>query len=224
MGSLETESGRFEEEGPQREVTIAAFDIGQTEVTFAEYDLFVNATGRELSDDEGWGRGTRPVIYVNWEDAQAYAAWLSEQTGETYRLPTEAEWEYAARARTSTRYWWGDDVREGEEVYANCDGCGSEWDKKQTAPVGQFSSNVFGLQDTAGNVWEWTQDCWHDNYKDAPSDGQAWEEAAGGDCSGRVLRGGSWILGPRYVRSALRSKFAPDYRGGVIGFRLARTR
>jgi formylglycine-generating enzyme required for sulfatase activity len=138
------------------------FKIGKHEVTFDEYDRFALATGKPLPYDQGWGRGRRPVIYVSWEDANAYTKWLSERTGKRYRLPTEAEWEHAARAATKTDYWWGNEMMKG---IANCDGCGSEWDNKQTAPVGSFKPNPFGLYDTAGNVDEWVQDCWHENYK-----------------------------------------------------------
>jgi formylglycine-generating enzyme required for sulfatase activity len=125
------------------------FAMGRYEVTFDEYDVFARATGREQPADKGWGRGRRPVINISWEGARAYAQWLSEQTGKRYRLPTEAEWEYAARAGTETTYWWGDEVGEN---HANCSSCGSEWDNMQTAPVGSFASNPWGLYDTVGNV------------------------------------------------------------------------
>ncbi len=188
------------------------------EVTFDEYDAFAKATKRKLPEDQGWGRGRRPVINVSWDDAQACAKWLSEQTGKRYRLPSEAEWEYAARAGSKTAYWWGDNIGRGQ---ANCDGCGSQWDNKQTAPVGSFNVNPFGLSDTAGNVWEWLEDCWHENYKGAPSDGRAWKEDDGGQCGRRVLRGGSWGNGPGYLRSSFRNGL---YAGGAnsrLGFRLA---
>lgn len=174
MGSLETEGGRDVDEGPQHGVTIGySFEIGKYAVTFDEYDAFAKATNRTLPVDKGWGRGRQPVINVSFDDAQAYAKWLSDQTGKKYRLPTEAEWEYAARAGTQTWYWWGDDIGRNN---ANCDGCGSQWDNRQTAPVGSFKANAFGLHDTAGNVWEWVQDCWHENYNNAPGDGSAWLE------------------------------------------------
>lgn len=220
MGSQQNKAGRWDFEGPQHEVTINyAFEIGKYEVTFDEYDAFANATKRQLPSDEGWGRGKRPVINVTWNDAQDYVQWLSKQTGKKYRLPTEAEWEYAARAGTQTRYWWGDDIGRNN---ANCDGCGSQWDNKQSAPVGSFKANAFGLHDTAGNVWEWTQDCWHDNYNNAPGDGSAWLEEDGGNCRGRVVRGGSWFSKPRSVRSVFR--YWPDTDGAVSnqGFRIAR--
>jgi formylglycine-generating enzyme required for sulfatase activity len=135
-----------------------------------------------------------------------------------YRLPTEAEWEYAARAGTTTRYWWGDELGKNN---ANCYGCGSQWDGKQTAPVGSFQPNAFGVHDMLGNTWEWVEDCWHENYDDAPKDGSAWGEQQGGDCARRVSRGGAWGLEPRNVRSATRNRDAPDLRDGTVGFRLA---
>ena len=170
------------------------------------------------AEDGGWGRGQRPVINVRWDDAVAYAEWLSEQTGKRYRLPSEAEWEYAARAGTKTPYWWGEEVGVNR---ANCDGCGSQWDNKQTAPLGSFAANPWGLNDTAGNVWEWTQDCWHNSYYNAPDDGSAWLEEYERQCLLRVLRGGSWGGLPGGVRSASRGGGAAGYRRGNIGFRLA---
>lgn len=184
MGSKET-GWDHSDEGPQRLVTIGAFRIGKYEVTFEQYDAFVQATARRPPDDHGWGRGPMPVVDVSWDDAQAYAEWLSLMIGERYRLPTEAEWEYAARAGTDSHYWWGDEVGEGR---ANCETCGSRWDNEQTAPVGSFEANPFGLYDTAGNVHEWVQDC-YGRYMDAPDDGSARERP---DCRDRLLRGGSW--------------------------------
>ncbi|WP_297323885.1 formylglycine-generating enzyme family protein [Nitrosomonas sp.] len=207
MGSPENESGRYSDEGPQHEVTIAyAFEISKYEVTFDEYDAFAKDAKRQLPSDEGWGRGKRPVINVSWKDARDYVQWLSKQTGKKYRLPTEAEWEYAARARTQTAYWWGPDIGKNN---ANCRGCGSEWDGKQTAPADSFNPNTFGLHNTAGNVWEWIEDCSHDNYQGAPADGSAWKEANGGDCGRRVVRGGSWFGDPQLLRSAGRGGAAP---------------
>jgi formylglycine-generating enzyme required for sulfatase activity len=195
------------------------FAMGRYEVTFDEYDVFARLTGGALPADQGRGRGRRPVINVSWKDAVAYAEWLSKQTGKRYRLPTEAEWEYANRAGTETAYWWGDEVGKNR---VNCGGCGSRWDGKQTAPVGSFSPNSWGLHDTAGNVYEWVQDCWHKDYEGAPEDGsKAWGKEGGGDCNRRVIRGGSWSYEPWYVRSAYRSKDVPDLRYGNLGFRLA---
>ncbi len=218
MGS---ENGGKDERPPHMVTISRSFYLGKYEVTQEEFNRFTESTGRELPADEGWGGGVRPVINVSWEDAVAYAEWLSQQTGKRYRLPTEAEWEYAARAGTNTKYWWGDDIQQDGQVWANCDGCGSEWDGKQTAPVGSFEPNGFGISDTAGNVWEWVQDCWHPGYQGAPADGSAWLEADKGDCGRRVIRGGSWGSDPRGLRSADRSGFTPDGRGNGLGFRLA---
>ncbi len=214
MGDLTGKGDK--DELPVHTVTISQpFAMGQTEVSFVEYDQFAKATQRNLPDDQQWGRGNRPVINVSWNDAVAYAQWLSEQTGKPYRLPTEAEWEYAARAGTETEYWWGNEIGNNR---ANCDGCGSPWDNKQTAPVGSFKPNAWGLYDTAGNVWEWVQDCWHDNYTKAPDNGATWQTV---ECGLRVLRGGSWIIYGGDVRSAYRGRSEPGDGGHNIGFRLA---
>ena len=219
-GKFKMGSADYSDEGPQHEVTIAYdFEIGKYPVTFEEYDVFAKATNRQLPDDRGWERDRMPVINVSWHDAQDYVQWLSKQTGKQYRLPTEAEWEYAARAGTQTRYWWGDDIGKNNAV---CIGCGSQWDGEQTAPVGSFKPNPFGLYDTAGNVWEWTRDCWHDNYNNAPVDGSAWLEANGGHCDRRVVRGGSWCDGPQYLRSAIRGGYDTDGASSGVGFRIAR--
>ena len=180
------------------------FAVGVYEVTFEEWDACVSGGGcrRYRPDDEGWGRGRRPVINVSWNDAQAYVRWLSRETGEAYRLLSEAEWEYVARAGTTTRYWWGRWIGRSR---ANCDGCGSRWDGRQTAPVGSFSANPFGLHDVHGNVVEWVEDCYE------------------GVCGRRVLRGGSWFNVPWGLRSAGRYAYAPGHRGDRSGFRVART-
>ncbi len=219
MGSPENDTTRWDNEGPQHEVTIAyAFEIGKYAVTFDEYDVFAKVTGRKLPPDHGWGRGNRPVINVSFEDAQAYVQWLSQETGKQYRLPTEAEWEYVARAGSTTDYWWGDDIGRNNAV---CDGCGSQWDNRQTAPVCSFKPNPFGVYDTAGNVWEWVQDCWHENYDNAPVDGSAWNTANGGDCARRVVRGGSWDYDPQNLRSANRNWNDSDKAYINLGFRIA---
>jgi formylglycine-generating enzyme required for sulfatase activity len=218
MGSPATEKGREDSEGPQHKVAIATpFAVSKFEVTFADWDACVSVGGCPQVSDSGFGRGSRPVINVTWDDAQHYAAWLSKMTGQRYRLLSEAEWEYAARAGSTTAYWWGDEIGIGN---ANCIGCGSKWDKQQTSPVGSFKPNAFGLYDMVGNVWQWSQDCYHDNYIDAPKDGSVW---TGGACNYRVVHGGSWIDKLVYLRSAGRSWFAPDNRVNNLGFRVART-
>jgi formylglycine-generating enzyme required for sulfatase activity len=218
-----------DDELPVHQVTLPSFAIGRSEVTFADYDRFVEATKRELPDDQGWGRGNRPVINVSWPDARAYAVWLSEQTGQLYRLPSEAEWEYAARAGTRTPYALpapdGSDQIAGKAL-ANCNECGSQWDNEQTAPVASFAANAWGLHDLHGNVWEWVQDCEVGkvgNYEQAPADGSARGANDKGECSNMVLRGGGWDGGPDNLRSAFRSWNFPGVAGSGVGFRLART-
>jgi formylglycine-generating enzyme required for sulfatase activity len=219
MGSPLSEKGRDADESPQHPVTISKpFAVSKFDVTFSDWDACVSVGGCPHLDDDGWGRGTRPAINVSWDQAQRYVAWFSTMTGKSYRLLTEAEWEYAARAGTTTAYYWGDDIGTGN---ANCDGCGTQWDNKQTSPVGSFKPNAFGLYDMAGNVFQLVQDCNHDNYEDAPTDGSAW---TGDNCSGRVVRGGSWFNYPQYVRSADRDwNVSADDRLNFIGFRLGRT-
>jgi formylglycine-generating enzyme required for sulfatase activity len=219
MGSPESEEEHVAYEGPQHEVTIAKpFAVGRTEVTFAEWDACVADGACLKMADNGWGRDNRPVINVSWNDAKEYVAWLSKITGKEYRLLTEAEWEYAARAGTTTAYFWGDEIGKGN---ANCAHCGSQGDKEQTAPVGSFKPNAFGLYDMHGNVSEWVEDSWHNNYKDAPVDGNAWPQ--GGDANIRIVRGGSWEVFPQYLRAANRGRFTSDGRSFTLGFRLART-
>jgi len=215
MGAKKDEASARGNEFPQHSVTITRpFAIGRYPVTFDEYDRFCESTDRDKPNDNGWGRGNRPVIIVSWDDAQAYCAWLAEQTGQAYRLPTEAEWEYAARAGTETAYWWGDDIGVNR---TNCADSGSPWSGKQTSPVDSFPANPFGLYDTSGNVWEWVQDRWHDNYQGAPKDGSAWES---GDSSYQAYRGGSWYLHTGNVRCAFRYGNHPNYRYNGLGFRL----
>ncbi|WP_295396722.1 SUMF1/EgtB/PvdO family nonheme iron enzyme [uncultured Thiodictyon sp.] len=181
------------EKGQTHQVCVDAFKIGRHEVTFADYDLFCDATGRAKPADAGWGRDQRPAINIDWQDATAYADWVSQVTGGRYRLPTEAEWEYAARAGTGTDYWWGDAIGQNR---ANCDGCGSRWDNKQTAPVGSFPANPWGLHDTVGNVWEWTCSAY-----DATYGGGEKTCARKNDAAARVLRGGSWLSYARRARA-----------------------
>ena len=206
----------FDVEKPVQEVKIDSFALSKYEVTFEEYDAFTDATGRERADDQGWGRGRRPVIKVSWHDAVAYAEWLSEQTGERYRLPSEAEWEYAARAGTKTAYSWGNDIGRNR---ANCNGCASPLGGLRTTPVGSFAANAWGVHDMHGNVWEWVQDCWNDNYEGTPTDGSAWLL---GNCSVRVMRGGSWFDRPKGLRSAFRNWYSTFIRFNYFGFRVAR--
>lgn len=220
MGSSVIFSGGNSDESPQRQVTIAyAFEISKYEITFNEYDAFAQATNRELPDDNGWGRGKQPVIDVTFNDAQAYVQWLSQQTGKQYRLPTDAEWEYAARAGTQTAYWWGRRIGKNNAV---CIECGSQWDRNQTAPVGSFRPNAFGLYDTSGNVREWIQDCWYIYSQNPPNDGSAWLEKGSGDCDLRVVRGGSWMSLPYNLRSAYRGRSSTDDAYPDLGFRIAR--
>ena len=222
MGKPRTEKG-YADELPQHKVTIAKpFAVSKFDVTFAEWDACVaigSCPQEGRASDGGWGRSTRPVIYVSWDDAQTYVAWLSKMTGKEYRLLTEAEWEYAARAGTHTAYFWGDEVGQGN---ANCKGCGGEWDGQQrTSPVGSFKPNAFGLYDMAGNVFQWVDDCFHENYDGAPSDGSAWIAE---DCKSRTVRGGSWYSdNPLVLRSASRFGVAISDRFNDIGFRVART-
>lgn len=218
---------------PQHRVTIATpFAVSKFELTFAEWDVCAANGGCNgyRPSDASWGREERPVVNVSWDDAQQYVAWLSKVTGKTYRLLTEAEYEYAARAGTATEYPWGDDIGTNN---AQCLGCGSPWDHhEQTAPVGSFAAtgfvgsfapNKFGLHDMVGNVWEWVADCYHPNYNGAPTDGAAWPPASGGGCSNRVVRGGAWNNSPINLRSAGRDYTSPVNRSYHLGFRVART-
>ena len=256
MGSPADEAGRYDNEGPRHEVRIAApFALGAFEVTVEEFGRFVDETDRSMGDScwvydadarewkERSGRSWRnpgftqapahPVACVSWEDARAYARWLSDKTGETYRLPSEAEWEYAARAGTSTARYWGED-ESGQCRHANG---GDSAVKRQygswpwttascddghahTSPVGSFAANPWGLHDVHGNVWEWVVDCWNGSYAGAPSNGSAW---TAGDCSRRVLRGGSWVSKPRNLRAANRNWYSTGLRNVINGFRVSRS-
>ncbi|MFZ1415770.1 MAG: formylglycine-generating enzyme family protein [Defluviicoccus sp.] len=237
MGSPEKEEGRFDDEEPQHKVTIGTpFAIGRYPVTVGEYRKFVEATGHRHEgglrvwtgsewkedaskswQDPGFAQTDRnPVVGVNWRDAVAYCEWLAKETGKPYRLPSEAEWEYAARAGTTTRYSWGDAITEKNANFERKVG--------KTSEVGAYPPNPWGLYDMHGNVWEWVEDVWHENYKGAPVDGSAWTDKEGKDSSrDRVNRGGSWGSYPRYLRSANRFWNVPGSRGGTLGFRLART-
>jgi formylglycine-generating enzyme required for sulfatase activity len=204
------------EEQPAREVVLKAFAIGRFETTFDEYARFARARGRPLPDDAGFGRGNRPVINVSWEDAQAYVRWLSLETSQHYRLPSEAEWEYAARGGSKTRYWWGFAPKTRQAI---CFVCGTRWDNRSTAPVGSLAANAFGLYDTSGNVMEWVQDCFHRNYDGAPRDGSPWLK---GDCSQRMVRGGAFNKPVSSARSTARFQLPVDARFNMLGFRVVR--
>lgn len=204
------------DEGPRHTVKLEAFSISKREITLAEYDRFARATGRRLPFDESWGRGKRPVINVSWHDAVAYTRWLSKETGHKYRLPSEAQWEYAARAGSVYSYWWADP----ETInHANCFDCGSRWDGDQTAPVASFQANRFGLYDMSGNVQEWTEDCYHNSYTGAPVDGSAWVSS---NCTQRVVRGGAYSSPLDSLRSAKRGQLSQDTRLDNLGFRVVR--
>ncbi len=204
------------DEQPPTTISLSAFAIGVFEITFAEYDKFCIDIRKDCPDDEGWGRGRRPVVNVSWNDALAYTQWLSGKTRKAFRLPTDAEWEYASRAGSQTIYWWGD---QPGLANANCEGCNSPWDGSKSAVVGKFPANPFGLHDSAGNVFEWVSDCWHDSYADAPADGSALEKT---DCGKRVIRSGAWSFPEKEARSANRWRDFPSRRSDDTGFRIAR--
>jgi formylglycine-generating enzyme required for sulfatase activity len=215
------------DELPVHQVRIDSFQMGRKEVTFADYDLFAKSAGRSLPADQGWGRGQRPVVNVSWEDAQAYIQWLSAQTGLSLRLPTESEWEYAARAGTNSRYSFGDDANQICQ-YGNIadQSASAKWRNTScndgyavTAPVGSFKANAYGLHDMHGNVWEWLEDCWVRHYKNAPGDGSAHLDSG---CKSRVQRGGSWFYGDEEARSSYRSFGRMRDNSVTVGFRLAR--
>ncbi len=210
-------SGAFgADETPRHRVRVRPFAMSVYEITFAEYDRFAQATGRSKPSSGGLDRNNTPVFNVSWEDALAYARWLSKQTGKSYRLPSEAEWEYAARAGTRTSYWWGIDKGRG---MAHCFDCGTDLKTSRPARVGSYPPNPFGLYDTAGNLYEWVHDCWHRNYLGAPDDGSVWE---GGDCTQRVVRGGSFRSPAQSIRSENREKFPGGSGQFNVGIRLAR--
>jgi formylglycine-generating enzyme required for sulfatase activity len=263
MGSPDNEKGRNKAEGPQRTVTLKSFAMGKTEVTVAQFRRFVdakiyqtdaernlNAKGCfswEASDNKfdwregrswrnpGWTiKDTEPVACISHNDAMAYIDWIKQSTGKSYELPSESQWEYAARAGSQTSRPWGDnpdDACKHANVADKTKGpiSGSTWDKYHdctdgywfVVPVATYQANAYGLHDMLGNLWEWTQDVWHDNYTGAPTDGSAW--LVGGNQQQRVLRGGSWYTSPQKLRSAFRDGDAPGDRYDGIGFRLART-
>ena len=251
MGSPALEEGRFDQEGPMHRVTIGyRFAVGVHEVIRGEFARFVRATNRAMGNscltfengeweirqgrhwrDPGFSQGDdHPVVCVSWNDAAAYARWLSQETGKAYRLLSESEWEYVARAGTSTARYWGESTS-GQCRHANGADASTDFDWRVhcndgyawTAPVGSYGANGFGLYDVLGNVWEWVQDCGNDSYQGAPTDGRVWEN---GDCSWRVLRGGSWNNGPSGLRSAARLRYVSgnyDSHDSYLGFRITRT-
>jgi formylglycine-generating enzyme required for sulfatase activity len=226
MGSPDTELNRAKYEGPQHRVTFAQrFAVGKFAVTFDEWDACLTDGGCSgySPKDESWGRGRRPVINVSWNDANAYVAWLSAKTGKIYRLLSEAEREYVARAETRTAFWWGRTISprqanyNGTYIYGT--GPTGEY-RQQTVPVDSFRSNRWGIFQIHGNIWEWTQDCWHENYVGAPAEGSPWES---GRCDYRIVRGGSWATYPGDLRAAVRGRFPVDFRSDSLGFRVGRT-
>ncbi len=211
MGCSPGDDACSEDEKPPHRVSVKAYRLGKYEVTQAQWRAVMGANPSHFQGDD------RPVEKVSWDDIQTFLQRLNAgNPGQPYRLPSEAEWEYATRAGTTTAYWWGKGSGNG---HANCNGCGSGAYGEETAPVGSFPANPFGLHDTAGNVWEWVADCVHDTYRGAPADGSAWLN----NCldSRRVLRGGSWPDDPRHVRVSFRFRHDPDYRRGSLGLRLA---
>ena len=226
MGSPPDEEGRYPDEGPLRAVTIVApFAAGVFEVTFTQWDACMAAGGcaGQPPSDGGWGRGRRPVMNVSRADAEAYLAWLTKETGGSYRLPSEAEWEFLARAGATTPFHTGRTIVPSQ---ANYDGGAAAYGdgvrgafRQRTLPVGAFRANAFGLHDVHGNVWEWVADCWNDSYTGAPTDGSAWRD---GNCEVRVQRGGSWSNAPKDTRAAVRNWRPAGYRDANSGFRVVR--
>ena len=204
------------DEVPKHTVTISSFMVSVYEVTYTEYDRFAKATRRKSPDSTGLNRKSHPVNNVSWDDALAYTRWLAKQTGKKYRLLSESEWEYVARAGTTTPFWWGSSAGSGN---AHCFDCKTDFSTAKPAKIGTYESNRFGLYDTAGNLFEWVHDCYHRNYKEAPTDGSVWQ---GGDCKVRVVRGGAYRSPANSMRTENREKF-PSVRGQYnVGIRLAR--
>lgn len=214
MGARDS-AAQFDER-PQHRVSVPAFAMSVHEVTIAEYAKFARATGRKTPKTGDLDPATYPVFFVSWNDAVEYAKWLSAQTGKNYRLPTEAEWEYAMRAGSTTAYPWGRKL--GREK-AHCFACDTGLDQRRPTKVGRFEANAFGVHDLAGNVEEWVYDCYNKNYQGAPDDGSIFK---GGDCSVRVVRGGAYSSGPRALRSSARNKFQYDSANDSIGIRIVR--
>ncbi|WP_409018278.1 SUMF1/EgtB/PvdO family nonheme iron enzyme [Caballeronia sp. LZ035] len=204
-------------EKPPHKVSIGhAYAIGKNEVTVEQWNACADAGACTRIAPDGETGANTPMRNVSWDDAQVYVKWLSKVGGKPYRLPTEAEWEYAARGGTQTVYWWGDQMKKGN---ADCKDCGEPYRADAPTPVGSFAANPYGLHDMNGSVWEWVADCWHSSYKNAPADGRAWDEPS---CSVRVIRGGSWREGASYMQSATRFKYSASVRQSQNGFRVAR--
>lgn len=210
MGNSQDEAA-----SPTRQVTVKPFLLGRYEVTFDQYSKFCDATGRQLPSANGWGVEKRPVINVSKQDAVDFTKWLSEKTGKNFRLPSEAEWEYAAHGGTKTKFPWGDEIGKNR---ANCNGCGSKWDNQMTAPVGSFPPNGYGLHDVTGNVYEWCLDAYHKDYSGAPSDGSAWLNDAQKDDD--INRGGSWFQSANEVAIARRCWDNAGRKSKEYGFRV----
>jgi len=204
-------------ERPRRTVDVPGFAMGKHEVTYAEYERFARGTGRKVPrNPDRVDKKTHPVVFVTWDDAVAYTKWLSKETGKKYVLPSEAQWEYAALADTRSRYWWGRELGSGR---AHCFDCGSGLNPRAPTRVGRFPPSLYGLHDTAGNVSEWVRDCWHADYRDAPTDGSVWD---GGDCSYRVARGGSFLNTGKSVRPKARARWKSQQSFDSVGFRVVR--
>ncbi len=219
-GSFKMGSNQDSTSSPVHQVTVKSFSISQHEITFSEYDHFAKDTGRSLPSDNRWGRDTRPAINVSWDDAKAYTLWLSKLTGKKYRLPTESEWEFAARANTTTDFWWGNDIN-GSRDRANCRrGCNSQYSGlfgSKTAPVGSYEANPFNLFDTSGNVAEWVEDCYAVDFKQHPNDGSAYQMK---QCSRRVVRGGSTKDDAGRITNYARDYYPPEMTQENVGFRV----
>jgi formylglycine-generating enzyme required for sulfatase activity len=204
-------------EKPVHHVTIGApFAIGKYEVTVEQWNACAAANACTKLTPESNANKAAPARDLSWDDAQQYVKWLTKVTGKPYRLPTEAEWEYAVRGGTTTAYWWGDQMRKGS---ANCKDCGDPWHKEGPETAGSFPPNPYGLHDMNGSVWEWTADCWHNSYQSAPADGRAWDSPG---CDMRVIRGGSWREGGGYMLSATRFKYSAGVRQSQDGFRVVK--
>ncbi|MBD8533206.1 MULTISPECIES: formylglycine-generating enzyme family protein [unclassified Massilia] len=205
-------------ERPAHKVTIGApFAIGKFEVTVQQWTACVTANGCPRVPLSPETSASAPMRDLSWDDAQQYVKWLGMISGQPYRLPTEAEWEFAARGGAATPYWWGAQMAQGK---ANCKDCGQPWNSERPANAGSYPPNGYGIHDTSGSVWEWVADCWHNNYKDAPADARTWDEPG---CRVRVIRGGSWREGAAYMVTSTRFRYDASVRQSQNGFRVARS-